>query len=435
MNPKHLTFAAAVAVLALSAVPATGQRQPTGDEPPLPSDVLLEVDAQESSVFRIGIPDLLGAAPHTSEGGGILRNDFTLMPGYTVVGPRALRHDVESEGLGVDRGAWSTHQVNAVIKGRVEEAGGRLRVEMRLFWFARGTAPALSQTYEGAPTELRTFMHDFGNEALRVVTGTLGPFGTKIAYAKRIGPGRKDVYCAHMDGHNQVRVSNGRGIAMLPSFDEQGHVWFTRLTETGMFITRSAMRGRRVIEGNGINMSPAVCDGRIFFASSRDGNSEIYSTALDGSDLRRLTNHPAIDVSPACVPGGRLAFVSARHGSPQIWMMDRDGANPRRITFRGTHNQTPAVCQHASRPLLAFTGRDEGTMDIFTVNYNTQEYTRVTQGQGLNKDPAFSPDCRILAFTSTRRGQPGVYLASPSGFNQHRVVEGEAETLDWRRTR
>ena len=429
---KNWITAAAVATLAFAAMPAAfGQQQPA-EEPPLPSDVLVEVDAQESNVFRIGIPDLAGAAPYKSEAGGIARNDFTLMPGYTVVGPRSLNHDTDSEGLGYDASAWARHQVNGVIKGQVEESGGRLSVQMRFFWMARGSSPALSRTWQGAPDDLRMFIHDFGNEILELVTGTRGPFGTKITYAKREGPGRKDVYCAHMDGHNQMRISNGRGIAMLPTFGPDGHVWFTRLTEAGMFITRSAMRGRRVISGNGLNMAPAVCDGRIYFTSSRDGNSEIYSADMEGRNLRRLTNHAAIDVSPACAPGGKLVFVSARHGTPQVWMMDRDGTNPRRITFKGNHNQTPAVCPLANKPLIAFSGRDDGTFDIFTVNYQTQEYMRVTQAQGMNKDPAWSPDCRIIAFTSERRGQPGVFVASPQGFNQHRVVEGVAETVDWR---
>jgi len=437
MKTRHLTHAAAAVTaftaLALSSWPAGGQQRSGDDEePPLPENVAVEVDMQEANVFRIGIPDLLGAAPFKSEGGGVLRNDFTLFPGYTVIGPRSLNHDLDSEGMGVDRGAWGRHQANAVVKGTVEQNGDQLSVEMRFFWFARGTAPVLSKSYSGDPEELRGWMHDFANEILRVTTGKRGPFGTRITYAKRQGPGRKDVYCAHMDGHAQVRVSNGRGIAMLPTFDSAGHIWFTRLTEGGMFVTRSGLRGREVISGNGLNMAPAVCGGRIFFATSRDGNSEIYSSNMQGGDLRRLTNHPAIDVSPACAPRGKLAWVSARHGSPQIWMMEQDGSSPRRITFKGNHNQTPAVCADPAKPLIAFTGRDDGTLDVFTVNYATNEYTRITQAQGMNKDPAWSPDCRMLAFISERRRGDGIYLASQKGFNQHRVVEGAAETVDWR---
>jgi len=147
--------------------------------------------------------------------------------------------------------------------------------------------------------------------------------------------------------------------------------------------------------------------------------------------LRFRTNHPGIDVSPACGgPGGLIAFVSSRHGSPQIFTMNSSGGAVTRVTYRGSHNQTPAWCPRSDDgPLLAFTGRS-GDFDIFTVNLRTQQYTRLTQGQGSNKDPAFSPDCRMVAFYSSRGG---IYLASPEGLNQNLVVPGHAETLRWSR--
>ena len=110
--------------------------------------------------------------------------------------------------------------------------------------------------------------------------------------------------------------------------------------------------------------------------------------------------------------------------------MNTDGSDPRRVTYKGSYNQTPTWCRNPKKPLIAFTGRDEGT-DIFVVNVNTQEYTRVTQGQGVNKDPAFSRDCRLLSFTSDRRGAPGIYLSSAQGYNQTRVREGDYETVRW----
>jgi TolB protein len=234
-----------------------------------------------------------------------------------------------------------------------------------------------------------------------------------------------------MDGFGGRRVSDGTGIAMLPAFGPDA-IWFARLTTTGMFITNARMNNRSVIESTGLNMRPSICDGRVYFSSTRDGNSEIYSARLDGTQVRRLTNHPAIDVSPDCGPGGKIAFVSSRHGTPQVFVMRADGSEPTRVTFRGNHNQTPAWCPDPNIPLIAFTGRDEG-LDIFTVNVNTQEYTRLTQAQGANKDPAFSRDCRLVAFASDRRSGQGIYLASPQGFNQNRVLSGAAETLQWSR--
>ena len=101
----------------------------------------------------------------------------------------------------------------------------------------------------------------------------------------------------------------------------------------------------------------------------------------------------------------------------------------RRLTFRGSYNQTPAWCPLGEERLLAFTGRAAG-LDVFTVKIDTQQYTRLTQGQGVNKDPAFSPDCRMIAFYSTRGG---IFISSPEGLNQQMVIPGVAETLRWSR--
>lgn len=397
-------------------------------DPALPSGVVIDIDAPEDNVFQIGIPDLLGPSEHGTAGGGVLRNDFRLMPGYTVIDPRSVPRDLAEE-LGFRSSGWSTLGANGVIRGEVRATSEGLSVEMRFYWMGHGNAPSLVRSYEGSEGALRHHMHDFANAVLEVVTGTRGPFGTKIAFARREAPRRKDIYCAAMDGHGLVRISRGDGIALLPAFGP-GRLWFTRMTPTGMFITNSLAHNRPILSGPGINMAPAVCDGTMYFTSSRDGNVEIYSATLEGTDVRRLTNDPAMDISPACGPNGTLAFVSTRHRTPQIFMMNRDGSNVRRVTFRGSHNQTPTFCPGSSRQLLAFTGRDDA-YDIFTLDLGTQEYTRLTQGMGDNQDPAFSPDCRLVAFASTRRGAPGIYLASPRGNNQNRVVEGAAETVRW----
>ena len=43
---------------------------------------------------------------------------------------------------------------------------------------------------------------------------------------------------------------------------------------------------------------------RIAFMSMRDGNSELYVMNRDGSGVRRLTNNPAIDITPTWSPTG-----------------------------------------------------------------------------------------------------------------------------------
>ncbi len=401
--------------------------QDRGEEQPLPSrSVVLEIDTPEQALYKIAVPNLRGSAHLGPQGAEVLRNDLRLVSLFDVLDPRSFVADQAAEGLSVRASSWRAVGAQGVVKGEVRRDGRE--VEMRFYELSRGEVPAIQRVYRGDPGRLRAWMHDFGNRIVELLTGRPAAFGSRITFARRIGRGRKDVYVADFDGHNVRRVSSGRGIAMLPSFGPGG-VWYSVLTPRGMFITRTGVQERAIIRGGGLTMGPVSCGGRILFTSTRDGNSEIYSARPDGTDVRRLTRHRAIDVSPACGPGGQVAFVSTRHGSPQIFVMKLDGSGVRRVTYRGRHNQTPAWCPDPAKQLLAFTGR-AGGMDIFTLDLKTGEYTRLTQGQGVNKDPAFSPDCRMVAFWSSRGG---IFLSNPQGLNQHLVVRGHAETIRWSR--
>jgi len=430
-----------VAAFALTAPPAGAQAPAPGTtgasdtsgaaqpaEAPLPGrGVVVNIDSPERALYRIAVPDLAGQPSASADDGApVLLSDFTLVGLFDVIDPRSYLNDPADGPLGVTRLPWSQIGAQGVVKGRVRPVGAELAVELRFYDLARGTAPVVSRHYQGSARALRGFMHAFASDVVKALTGEAAPFGTKLAFSRRLGPGEKAVYTADFDGHGLERISHEGGINMLPAFGPGG-IWFSHLTKTGMFVTRAGLRGRPVLSGGGMTMGAIFCDGRVFFTSTRDGNSEIYSALPDGSDVRRLTNSPGIDVSPACGPKGRIAFVSTRHGSPQIFIMQPDGTNVQRVTYRGSYNQTPVFCPDPKRSLIAFTGRDE-TMDIFTVDLETQQYTRITQGQGSNKDPAFSPDCRMIAFYSTRGG---IYIASPDGMSQHLVLKGPAETLRW----
>ena len=146
--PHRLTRRAAFAALVLGllgslAVPAVGQEE----VPPLPEDkIVVEIDAPDQDVYRIGIPDLLGDAKlHSANGGSVLQNDFRLMPGFRVIGPSSVSHDSAGLGLGVDVGAWAILGANGVIKGQVFGTDAGLSVELRFYQSSGGELPVLRQ--------------------------------------------------------------------------------------------------------------------------------------------------------------------------------------------------------------------------------------------------------------------------------------------------
>src|SRR5262249_23182819 len=145
---------------------------------------------------------------------------------------------------------------------------------------------------------------------------------------------------------------------------------------------------------------------RMAVTLTRGGNADIYLLTPEGSIIKRLTDGPGIDTSPSWSPdGGQIAFVSNRLGNPQIYVMSADGGGPRRLTYQGTYNQTPRWCPRADTPMLAFTGRDEHLrFDVFTLDVRSGQVTRLTQNQGDNEEPSWAPNCRVIAYKSSRGG-------------------------------
>jgi TolB protein len=121
--------------------------------------------------------------------------------------------------------------------------------------------------------------------------------------------------------------------------------------------------------------------------------------------------------------------VSNRQGNPQIFVMPSSGGSPKRVTFQGKYNQTPRWNPRPDKPLIAFTGRDErGVFDIFMLDLRTGKIDRVTQGKGSNQDPTWSPDGRLLAYTSTRGG---IFVANPETRHEVEIWRGAGSSPSW----
>jgi TolB protein len=73
-------------------------------------------------------------------------------------------------------------------------------------------------------------------------------------------------------------------------------------------------------------------DGQWLAFVRREGNNQdIYTVRADGSNLTRLTDHPAADVSPAWTPDHRLIFRSLRDGQWSLYTMNADGSDERQL--------------------------------------------------------------------------------------------------------
>jgi len=309
-----------------------------------------------------------------------------------------------------------------IVEGNMSRVTGRVTARLTLRGLD-GNA-TLMRNYDGPEAGVLTFLHRFADDVVEALTGARAAFDSRIAFSRRIARGRKDILVAAADGRSVERVSSGHGIATLPAFGPD-RVFYSVATPTGVFITASGLGEHPIVGGFRTNMGARYCAGRLYFASSREGNTDIYSVALDGTDERRLTAHAAIDVSPTCDPEGGIAFVSDRRGRPQIFLARQGLSEPEQLTRTEIESQTPALCG----PWLAYTEVQDG-MRIMLLDRRDGTVRRVSPRIGNeHKDPAFSPDCRMLAWASPR----GVMIARRDGRLPRLVIAGQAEAVRWAR--
>jgi tricorn protease len=85
----------------------------------------------------------------------------------------------------------------------------------------------------------------------------------------------------------------------------------------------------RILSGiNGQLASPMLIGGRLFFLSDHEGTGNIYSCALDGTDLARHTDHDGMYARNPASDGQRIVY----HAAGDLWMLDGPGApEPRKL--------------------------------------------------------------------------------------------------------
>src|SRR3989454_81105 len=142
---------------------------------------------------------------------------------------------------------------------------------------------------------------------------------------------------------------------------------------------------------------------QLAFASTVDGNPEIYVINSNGTGSTRLTfSDPASDAEPAWSPDGtKIAFRSDRSGSPEIYVINADGSNPVRLTNHPAQDAEPAWSPDGTK--IAFASKRNGNPEIFVMNADGSAVTQLTSSGGNSEGhshPAWYPDGRKIAFVA-----------------------------------
>jgi TolB protein len=402
--------------------------------------VIIDVTGAKRGKYPIAIPLAVGSdAAVAREMQAIQSFDLGVSGYFKVLDPAGFLADLEAEKTGIEPQKWKDVGAYGVIKYRVVTSGANVELTAYLYEVSKGNAAVLTKTYTGTKADLRKMTHAWCNDVVFYYTKEAGFFGSKIAFVAK-KKGASTVMAVDFDGANPYAVSRNTSTNMLPAWSPGGgsiaYTSYMRNNPDLYIASAGGGRPKRISSYKGMNTGASFSpDGsKIAVTLSKDGNPEIYViSASDGKVLTRITSNKAIDTSPAWSPdGGQIAFVSDREGGPQIFVVSASGGAAKRVSFNGSYNTTPTWSPAKGASVLAYTTRDGGKYDIVTLDLATKKMTRITQGEGSNEEPSFSPNGRVIAFASTRSGGSGIYIANADGTGTAtKVYSGSVTGIDW----
>ncbi|MEO8553523.1 MAG: hypothetical protein ABI678_26295 [Kofleriaceae bacterium] len=403
-----------------------------GAQPSDNSGVVIDVNGAKRGLYPVALPQAPEGDAVSKEVAQVEGNDLGLAGVFKVLDPTSFLADLKTEQLGIDPQKWKDVGAFGVVKYRVTGDS----IEFRLFEVSKGNSAALTKMYKRSGTTTRQIVHRWCNEVVKYYTNEPGFFGSQIAFTAK-GKGTSTIMAMDFDGANAFVVSHNSSTNILPAWSPSGgqivYTSFMRNNPDLYIGPPNGSRPKKLSAQKGMNTGASFSpDGsKLAITLSKDGNPEIYIiSANDGSVIKRLTNDKSIDTSPSWSPdGGTIAFVSDRNGGPQIFTVSASGGSAKQVSFNGSYNTTPTWSPKAGKHIIAYTTRDGGTGDIVALDIDTKAMVRVTQNEGNNEEPAFSPNGRVIAYA--RQGQ-GIFISNADGSGKaQKIYSGSATGVDW----
>ncbi|MCC6545989.1 PD40 domain-containing protein [Candidatus Sumerlaeota bacterium] len=382
--------------------------------------------------------------------------------------PRIIRRDLELSGLfkNVDEGTmqravmvlqrddragsvafteWTTLGVEYMLRGNLtQDAAGNFRIIVQLYDI-NAKSMVLNRTFTDRKDRLRDLAHQISDAVIYQVKGIQGVCRTKLLFVSERMPGVREVAITDYDGFNAKNLTSFGKLATMPVWGANGtEIYFqsyhtNRANIYGMQLQSDGSMNFTAgkvwqIAGYGAtNATPSWSQaaGRIVMMLSKDGNTELYTTKRDGSDLQRLTETKFTEGSPAWSPdGSQIIYTSNEGGRAQLYIMNAHGGGKRKLAVNGPWNDAASWSPDGRR--ILFASRNAGANDIFLCDANGGNVRRLTMGQGNNESPCWAPNSTHITFSSDRSGSWQIYMMLDDGSAQNQLTATGRNILpDW----
>jgi len=118
----------------------------------------------------------------------------------------------------------------------------------------------------------------------------------------------------------------------------------------------------------------------------------------------------------------KIYFVSARTGTKEIWAMDYDGQNQHIVTKLGTTSLSPRISPDNTRLAFSSIGKEGWAIRMYSLELGRMVSFPGGVAGGSNFSPSWSGDGDKVAFSSSRSGDPEIWVCDSSGGNLRKLT-------------
>jgi len=167
---------------------------------------------------------------------------------------------------------------------------------------------------------------------------------------------------------------------------------------------------------------PGISMSNIAFASEATGHKEIFVADVLGRNIKQITRHKNLTVSPKFSPDGKLlAYTSYHPGNPNLYITNWEEAkSTKAISRRSGLNLAPAWSPDGKTMVITLSM--DGNPDLYLINVKGTVLSRLTKNTGINVSPTWSPDGKHIAFVSDRSGNPQIYVMNVKTKSVRRIT-------------